>query len=161
YLFGEGQVGMAHPWHLLLYRFLPLNVAFNLEIVSNYVVMFAGVGLLLKRLRLSTESRWFGAMVFTFSGYNVFHLIHVNIVAAVAHSPWILLLADSLAKAPDRKLSARLFIGLTLVVASQILVGHNQQVWFTLLIAGGLCGYFLWSNLPLARIARVPAAFVA
>src|SRR5262245_62543861 len=25
YLFGEGQIGMAHPWHLLLYRFLPLD----------------------------------------------------------------------------------------------------------------------------------------
>jgi hypothetical protein len=27
--------GMAHPLHLLLYRLLPLGVAFNLEIVSN------------------------------------------------------------------------------------------------------------------------------
>ena len=37
YLFGEGQLGMAHPWHLLLYRFLPLTPAFNIEIVSSYV----------------------------------------------------------------------------------------------------------------------------
>src|SRR5215510_1306394 len=37
YLFGEGQVGMAHPWHLLLYRLLPLTVAFNVEMISSYV----------------------------------------------------------------------------------------------------------------------------
>jgi hypothetical protein len=42
YLFGEGQVGMAHPWHVLLYRSLPLNVAFNVEIVASYIALFAG-----------------------------------------------------------------------------------------------------------------------
>jgi hypothetical protein len=48
YLFGEGQVGMAHPWHLLLYRFFPPAIAFNVEIVSGYAAMFAGVVLLRK-----------------------------------------------------------------------------------------------------------------
>jgi hypothetical protein len=160
YLFGEGQVGMAHPWHLLLYRFLPLTIAFNLEIVTSYVVMFAGVVLLLRRLRFSTESRWFGAMVFTFSGYNVFHLIHVNMIAAVAHIPWILLLTDTLVAATDRKSRAQSFIALALVVASQILVGHSQLLWFTSLLVGGLGGYYLWNNLPVARVALVPLAFV-
>ena len=158
YVFGEGQVGMAHPWHLLLYRFLPLGVAFNIEILTSYVVMFPGMVLLLKRLRLSTESCWFGAMVFTFSGYNLFHLIHVNIVAAVAHIPWILLLVDSLVTATDRKTRARTFIALSLVVASQILVGHSQQVWFTLLLVGGLCGYFLWKNVAFVNVVPVPLA---
>jgi len=31
-LHAEGQVGMYHPLHLLLYRFLPLCLAFNLEL---------------------------------------------------------------------------------------------------------------------------------
>ena len=158
YVFGEGQVGMAHPWHLFLYRFFPLNVAFNLEIISSYVVLFPGVVLLLKRLRLSTQASWFGAMVFTFSGYNLFHLIHVNIVAAVAHIPWILLFVHRLVTASDRKTRVRSFIALTLLAASQILVGHTQQVWFTLLLVGGLCAYFIWSNLALARVLLVPLA---
>src|SRR4029077_15039290 len=38
YVFGEGQVGMAHPWHLLLYRFLPLGDAYTIEILTSYVV---------------------------------------------------------------------------------------------------------------------------
>ena len=97
-------------------------------------------------------------MVFTFSGYNLFHLIHVNIVAAVAHIPWILLFVHGLVSASDRKTRVRSFIALTLVVASQILVGHTQQVWFTLLLVGGLCAYFLWSNIALARVLLVPLA---
>ena len=158
YLFGEGQVGMAHPWHLLLYRFLPLGSAFNIEIVSSYAVMFAGVVLLLKQLRCSSEARWFGAMVFTFSGYNLFHLIHVNLVAAVAHIPWILLLVDRLARETHPRMRARTFIALTLVVASQILVGHVQQVWFTILLVAGVCVYFLWAGVTVTRVVWAPAA---
>src|SRR5580698_5397029 len=33
YLFGEGQTGMLHPLHLLLYYLLPLTAAFGMEIV--------------------------------------------------------------------------------------------------------------------------------
>jgi len=52
YLYGEGEAGMAHPLHLLLYRFLPLGPAFNLEIISTYIAMLMGTGLLLRRLEL-------------------------------------------------------------------------------------------------------------
>ena len=48
YLHGEGEAGMSHPLHLLLYRLLPLGVAFNLEIVSTYAALLAGSGLLLR-----------------------------------------------------------------------------------------------------------------
>ena len=97
YLHGEGEAGMAHPLHLLLYRFLPLGPAFNLEIVSTYVAMLAGTGLLLRRLGLTSEAAWFGAVVFTFSGFNLYNLMHVNHIAAVAHMPWLLLATHGLA----------------------------------------------------------------
>src|SRR5262249_44798891 len=136
YLFGEGQVGMAHPWHLLLYRFLPLGVAFNVEIVASYVALFVGVVLALKRLHFSSESLWFGALLLAVSGYNLFHVVHVKLVAAVAHIPWILLLVDIVVRSTDRTVRARSLIALALVAASQILVGHIQEVWFTLLLVG-------------------------
>ena len=85
YLFGESQLGMAHPWHLLLYRFFPLTIAFNVEMIGSYVAMFAGMVALLKRVGLSKPSCWFGAMTFTFGGYNLFHLVHPNLIATVAH----------------------------------------------------------------------------
>src|SRR5262245_2586048 len=42
YIFGEGQAGAAHPLHVLLYRLLPLDLAFNLEILSSCVAAAAG-----------------------------------------------------------------------------------------------------------------------
>src|SRR5918993_2306511 len=50
YLHGEGQAGMLHPVHLLLYGALPLGVAFNLEFLASYVFGFAGMFYLLRRL---------------------------------------------------------------------------------------------------------------
>ena len=61
YLFGEGQTGMAHPFHWLIYRLLPLAVAFNVEVISSYLVALAGIacscGGVCRRRRRSSE-RW-------------------------------------------------------------------------------------------------------
>ena len=146
YLHGEGEAGMAHPLHLLLYRLLPLGPAFNLEIVSTYVAMLAGMGLLLQRTGLSTEAAWFGAMVFTFSGFNLFNLMHVNHIAAVAHVPWILLSAYILLTSTDRKHLVWGFAGLALAVGSQLLVGNPQYVWLTLIVLGYMAVCLLWTR---------------
>ena len=51
YLTGEGQVGGYHPLHLLLYRWLPLPTAFDLELLLSYPLMLWGTyGLLLRRI---------------------------------------------------------------------------------------------------------------
>ena len=42
-LHGEGQVGMAHPFHFLIYRLLPLDIAYNFELIANYVGAVAGM----------------------------------------------------------------------------------------------------------------------
>ena len=90
-LHGEGQVGMAHPFHFLIYRLLPLDIAYNLELIANYVGAVAGMRLLLPRFGLSREGAWFGAMVFAFSGFNLLHLMHLNVIGIMSHAPWMLL----------------------------------------------------------------------
>ena len=47
-LHGEGQTGLDHPWHRLLYYALPLDVAFNLEMLASYVFGLAGMFVLLR-----------------------------------------------------------------------------------------------------------------
>jgi hypothetical protein len=155
YQFGEGQVGMAHPWHLLLYRVFPLSMAFNLEIIGSYLAMFAGMVLLFRRIGLSREARWFGAMVFTFSGYNLFHVIHPNIIAVAAHIPWLLLVTHAIVTAVDRKTSVRAVVALALLFASQLLLGHPQQVWLGLIAVGCEALCLSWGNVVRSRLALV------
>jgi hypothetical protein len=159
YLFGEGQAGMAHPLHLLLYRFLPLDVAFNLEIVASYVALLAGTRLLLARYGLGRDASWFGAMVFTFSGFNLLHLIHVNAIAVLAHGPFLLLAAHTLLTSPQPSKQAWAFLSLAMLTASQLLLGFPQCVWFTTLALGCQTMGLLMARLaPFRALLRVGSA---
>ena len=161
YLHGEGEAGLTHPLHLLLYRFLALGPAFNLEIVASYLAMLAGTGLLLLRLGLSTESAWFGAMVFAFSGFNLFNLMHVNHIATMAHAPWVLLGAHVLMTSTDRRHRAWAFAGVAGAVGSQFLVGNPQYVWLTLVAAGYMTLCLLYAGTRPARVALFLSAMTA
>jgi hypothetical protein len=131
FLFGEGQAGMAHPFHWLIYRALPLSVALNLEIVSGYLITLTGMRLCLRRFGLSADCAWFGGMVFAFSGFNLLHLYHVNAIGIVSHAPWLLLATHVLMTSPVHRERAWAFGGVALLLASQLLLGYPQYVWLT------------------------------
>jgi hypothetical protein len=160
YLHGEGEAGMAHPLHLLLYRFLPLGPAFNLEIVSTYVAMLAGTGLLLRRFGFASEAAWFGAVVFTFSGFNLYNVMHVNHIAAVAHVPWLLLATHWLLTSPDRRSQTLAFGGIVLAVGSQLLVGNPQYVWLTSIVLVFMTGCLWCAGAPAKRVGTLIVAGV-
>ena len=96
YMHGEGQIGVFHPFHQVLYRALPLRPAFNLELIANYIAAFAGTFWFFRRLQLSSTAALFGAMLFAFSGFNLLHHQHMNMVSVVAHMPWLLAATDVL-----------------------------------------------------------------
>ena len=102
YLQGDGQVGMYHPLHRLLYGYLPLVHAFNIELFLSYPVMLAGMFVLLRRLGLRRDSSIFGAMLFAFSGFNLLHFVHMQAIATVAHIPWLLVAIDVSVRATSR-----------------------------------------------------------
>ena len=160
YLLGVGIAGMAHPWHWLLYRFLPLDPAFNLEIVTPFAVMLAGTGLLLRRFGLAREAAWFGAMVFTFSGFNLFNLMHMNHAAVIAHLPWLLLASHILLTSPDRRNRALAFAAVALVVGSEHLIGNPQYVWLTYVVLAYMVGCLWYAGAPSSRVAMLVGAGV-
>ena len=136
YLTGEGQAGTYHPLHFALYRFLPLSLAFGLEICLSYPLMLAGMYLWLKRRLRRRDAAVFGAIVFAFSGFNLLHLMHVNAIAVIAHIPWILWLTDVALTDRQPRRAAWALLGVALLVGSQILLGYPQYVWFSLLAQG-------------------------
>lgn len=141
YLHGEGQVGMLHPWHQLLYRALPLAAAFEIELLISYPLLLVGVWLWFRRLGLPSAASLFGAVVFTYSGYALLHLNHMNLVAVLAHLPWMLLAIDVALRSTNGTHVWLAAGAAGLLLASQVLLGHPQSVWL-----GGLlvAGYVLW-----------------
>jgi len=133
YVHGEGQAALYHPWNLILYSTLPFVTAFTVELVGSYVLLLAGVYLLLRRWPLAAHGALFGAFVFAFSSFNLLHFMHPNVVATAAHLPWLLFAVDVLVRSPraDHRVAAGL--GVALLTASQLLNNHPQIVWMSLL----------------------------
>jgi hypothetical protein len=136
YTHGEGQTGLFHPWHQLLYRFLPLGQAFDLELIANYAAAFAGMWWLLRRLRLGDAGALGGAMLFAFSGFTLLHHHHLNMVTVVAHLPWLLAAADLTIAGDTRGERRAGFAAVALLLASAFLLGFPQAVWWDAIALG-------------------------
>ncbi len=159
YIAAEGQLGAYHPFHWILYRALPLPMAFNLELLASYPILFWGTWLLLRRLTGSNPAGLYGALVFTFGSFMLLHFIHTNAIAVIAHLPWLLLMLDIALGTEVRWRQATAEMALGLLVASQLLLGYPQCVWFTALAAAGLMVWrYSQINKPLHRIASILAA---
>jgi hypothetical protein len=161
YLHGEGQAGMAHPLHLALYRLLPLGIALNLEMLASYGLALSGMWRLLRRLGLPREPSIAGAMVFAFSGFNLLHLNHLNMVAVASHIPWLLWAADLLLLGSSQRTRAAGFAGVALIFGSQLLLGFPQCVWLALLILAWFVMYRVADRAPLPRVLLLAAALGA
>jgi hypothetical protein len=137
YLTGEGQLGAYHPLHWLLYRTLPLWLAFDLECWVSYPMLFAGLYLFLRRWRIDRAGSLFGAMAFTFGSFNLLHFVHPNAIAIIAHLPWLLWATDVLFDPKAWRNRPWAFTAIALLTASQLLLGYPQYVLFSLAVEAG------------------------
>jgi len=135
-LHGEGQAGLLHPLHFLLYRFLPLQAAYNLELLISYPLFFLGIFLLLRRWRISRHGASFSALLFTFCGFNITNYIHIMIPSIISHVPWLLLCIDVAVRTESRRVLAACSLGVTFLTASQFLLGFPQCVYLSCLVEG-------------------------
>lgn len=143
YIHGEGQAGMMHPFHLLLYSVLPLTTAFGIEIVSIYVFLFAGSYLFFRDWKLGVHAALFGSFLFTFGGTNLVLMEHMNAVAVVAHLPWILMAIHRVFDPGTVRTRALWMSAVAMLIGSQVLLGHPQSVYFCALIEAGYAVYLM------------------
>lgn len=148
YLTGEGQAGTLHPLHWALYRWLPLSLAFDLEVLLSYPWMLLGMYLWLRRRLPRADAVLFGALLFPFCSFNLLHLPHVNAIAVLAQLPWLLWAIDVVVR--DTRPRWRLLATATipLLTASQLLLGYPQYVWYSLLLEAGYAWWLLRHGAP-------------
>ena len=152
YVVGEGQLGAYHPLHWFLYRFLRLDRAFAVELVSAYPFLFAGTWLWLRR-PCGTAPAAFGALAFTFCGFALVHGVHPNLVGVVAHVPWVLLALDRAARVARGRDAWPAAAAVGLLTGSQLLLGHPQAVWFAGLIEVVYAAHLMAASSSAARRA--------
>ncbi|MEW4569060.1 hypothetical protein AB1L88_14445 [Tautonia sp. JC769] len=135
-LHGEGQIGLAHPWHRLLYRAFRFETAFNLEFLISYPATMLGMAWLLRRRGLPIDASLLGGFVAAFGGFLVYHYMHVNVVAVVAHVPFALLAIDAIMRRDSARGRAWPGVALAVITGSQLLLGYPQAVFFSMILEG-------------------------
>jgi hypothetical protein len=158
FLHGEGQVGMFHPIHLLLYRALPLGPAFALECTLAFPFALLGMTLFLRRFALPAAAALGGGVAFGFSTFLLVRYTHVNVVAVLAHMPWLLLLVDIALRTRHPRVFRNCCVGLSLLVASQILVGYPGAFVFSSLYVGLFALPLWWRRRDPLRLAGLLVA---
>ena len=141
YAHAEGQMGMLHPLHLFLYKFVPFAQAFSLELLIIYLALSVGSYVLFYHWIRDRIAAAFGAFVFTF-GTDLIAIVHVNRVAIIAHIPWMLFALDRCVR--DKNGHANYWCAvLALLNGSAILLGYPYffllslmlQLWYLIYLA--------------------------
>ncbi len=160
YLHAEGQGAFFHPLQWCLYRFLPLDRAFSIEFMASYLFLYGGMVALLRGWRLPWFAALFGANLFTFSGFVLFHYTHIQAIRVTSHLPWIMLALHVLLTTTNEKHLRRAWLALVGLVASQLLSGYPQYVLFTLMAIGLYMLFYLRGHGAVARMAAVVSAML-
>jgi len=142
-LHGEGQLGLCHPLHWFEYRFMPFDIALNLELLACFGLTLTGMYLLLKQWRLPIAARMMGAITFSFGGPLLQRYVHLNALGVISHIPWLLLCIDLLCRSTSRRSVLAARGGIALLTGSQLLLGHPQYVFITLIAEGLYLGVLL------------------
>lgn len=127
-------------------------------VVINLVWASFGMAFLVRQLRLGRLAQVIGGLSFGLSGYLVARAGFLSINAAVAWMPWIILGATKLAEANVRRwwfrregqctrfeLINQIFpatLVLIVCMAMQLLAGHAQTTWYSVLLASIWFLYF-------------------
>jgi hypothetical protein len=149
-LIANYQLAFFYPpnWLLILFAglggktFAAAMVAWGYTFLAMLHLAWGGLGMsmLLRRLGFPWLAQVVGGLAFGLSGYVVARLGFFSMVWVAAWLPWVIYFADHLAglgsPVEEERARFRLLPGLVLCIGMQLLAGHAQLTWYTLLLAG-------------------------
>lgn len=128
-LLAESQTGIFYPPNLVLYRLLDPHSAFHVSFLLHYFLAFVFASMVAQRLGVGLLPSWLTALVYVYGWFPPRTCVEWAIIGGI-WLPAALWCAESF-------LSSRLWryaIGLSGVLAVQLLAGHFQIAWLTLLL---------------------------
>lgn len=127
----ELQIGGLYPWHLLLFKFVSMPVAYNLNIFSHFLLAaVATFAFLRKAVGVSKEAALVSGIIFSLSGFMVIHLHQTNFISAVSYLPLQLLIADQIVK----KRKWVWVFAMALTICLQLLIGQVEIFYYSFLV---------------------------
>lgn len=135
----NSQAGVLYPFNWPL-AWLPSPIAFKIAAIAHIILAGAGAILFARRaLGLRPSSAWLAGLLFALSGYLTAQVEHINQLQGLAWLPFAFTL---IAVHPGTLWGT---LGLAAVLALQLLAGHTQSAFITLV---GLAFYSVWRFVP-------------
>ncbi len=138
-LIGESQTGVFYPPHLLFYRVLDINSAYNANHLLHYILTFVFTALFARRLGLKLLPAWLCGLVYTYAWFPPRNCVEWAIIGG-AWLPAALWCAESFLQTRRWRFA----IGLSIVLALQMLAGHFQIAFITQLLLVAYVPIRLW-----------------
>lgn len=133
-LTGGGACGTYHPLNWLLYRWLPLDVAFNCEVFLPIVALGAGMLVFLRKY-INLAGACLAALVASLSMTFIHYLHTPQMTGVLAHIPWLLVAIDWAIRsrtAAGRRLATA---AIALITGSEMLLAFPQAWWYSAIAA--------------------------
>ncbi len=125
------EAGGLYPPHLLIFALLPPFSALNVALGLDMLLMALGAAALARRLGASHTASALAAVVYAWCGFSISHFRHINMHAAAALLPWMVLALEGVIAGQRRA-----GIALAGLIGLQLLAGHPQITWISLLLLG-------------------------
>jgi hypothetical protein len=147
----NSQVGFFYPFNLLM-AWLPVEVAVSWSIALHLAIAALGTyALAWRTLGLGRSASFAAGLAFGLGGYLGAQAEHLNQIQVLAWLPWTLWLGIRVGQSASWRAAA----GLALVVALQILAGHAQSLYISLVgLLLTLGGQLLWNARRLRLLVR-------
>lgn len=150
-LIANYQVAFFYPpnWLLLLFGLIAgvqnsaTGVAWGYTLLTVLHLAWAGLGMaiFIRRLGFTWLGQVVGGLAYGLSGYIVGRLGFFSMTWVAAWLPWVMFFADQIASPVEQSAEGttdrfRLLPGLMACFAMQLLAGHAQLTWYTILLSG-------------------------
>jgi Bacterial membrane protein YfhO len=155
-LHASAQGGLLFPLNWFYLAF-PTIAATNLMVVSTYVLAGLGAYLFARRSGESIAGSLVTAASWQTGGFLVAQLAHINIAQVAAMTPWVFWALEGYSRGGGRRRGALL----SLLVALQAFVGHQQTLAYSLMLVGAYAVVMALSDRGARSLYLKSLAFVA
>lgn len=163
-LFANYQSALLYPPNWILFLFDEIGGIKGLAwgqgflVVVHWCIAGAGMICLLRWLGVGKFGQAVSGVCFGLSSYLIGRASFLSINAAVAWLPWLIYLCSKLVHDVHQtgKPSKRTFVLFVIILALQLLSGHAQTTWYTIILV------FIWSGFWGIRYAKekTPSAWL-
>ncbi|MBT3239556.1 MAG: YfhO family protein [Chloroflexi bacterium] len=148
-LLANYQSALLYPPTWLYFLFAEIadspGIAWGQALLIALHLAWAAWGMvsLTKKMGWTALAQTVSALAFSLSGFLVARSHFLSIISAAAWLPWLLFAAYQLVHLDNKK---RPFLLLTLFVTMQLLAGHAQTTWYSLILTFAFLTFWTWQK---------------